>query len=76
MPTTAEIAELLKTLLEETGRCRDGEDLPVDEIDVDSRLCRYRTDTFEERGILTSNDGIVLSLADGSEFQITIVRSR
>jgi hypothetical protein len=32
--------------------------------------------TFNDRGIMTTNKGIVLSFADGSEFQITIVRSR
>ncbi len=32
--------------------------------------------TFEQVGMLTSDQGLVLSLADGSEFQITIVQSR
>ena len=30
--------------------------------------------TFEERGVLTNNKGLTVSLSDGSEFQITIVR--
>jgi hypothetical protein len=33
-------------------------------------------DSFESEGVLTNNAGIVLRLMDGSEFQITIVRSR
>ena len=33
-------------------------------------------ETFKDAGVLTNNAGIVLRLMDGSEFQITIVRSR
>lgn len=32
--------------------------------------------TFEEAGVLTQNDGLVLRLPDGSEFQISIVQSK
>ncbi len=32
--------------------------------------------TFEDAGVLTSNAGLVLRTADGSEFQVTVVRSR
>jgi hypothetical protein len=32
--------------------------------------------TFEEQGVLTYNKGLVIKTADGSEFQVTIVRSR
>ena len=32
--------------------------------------------TFRDAGLLTSNVGVVLRLADGAEFQITIVQSR
>jgi len=32
--------------------------------------------TFEEAGLLTSNEGLVARLSDGSEIQITIVKSR
>ncbi len=32
--------------------------------------------TFEEVGLLTSNRGLVVRMADGAEFQVTIVRSR
>jgi len=41
-----------------------------DELHVDSGT------TFERDGVLTNNRGVVLTLSDGSEFQITIVRSR
>ena len=32
--------------------------------------------TFENEGILTHNKGLVVRLNNGSEFQITIVKSR
>ena len=66
MTTAQDIVDLLQTLLFEAWEYGDGE----------GPLCGCRTSTFEERGLLTSDAGIVLSLADGSEFQITVVRSR
>lgn len=35
-----------------------------------------RSVTFKDAGLLTSNDGLVVTLSDGSEFQVTVVRSR
>ncbi len=32
--------------------------------------------SFEDRGVMTTNRGVVFRMKDGSEFQITIVRSR
>lgn len=32
--------------------------------------------TFENEGVLTGNEGVVLRFADGSEFQVSIVQSR
>ena len=32
--------------------------------------------TFEQAGIMTYNKGLVISLPDGTEFQLTIVQSR
>jgi len=34
------------------------------------------TQTFEEAGMLTQNNGLVVRTIDGSEFQITIVKSK
>jgi hypothetical protein len=42
-----------------------------DEIDVAPEV-----ETFEEGGVLTNNAGLTLTFSDGSEFQLTIVRSR
>lgn len=71
-----DLTGLFQLLLDGVGQCQDGDELPVDEIDCESRLAGCRAQTFEDVGLLTRNDGIVLSLADGSEFQITVVRSR
>ena len=32
--------------------------------------------TFEEKGVLTNNRGLVIKTQGGKEFQVTIVRSR
>lgn len=32
--------------------------------------------TFEEVGMLTNNEGLVVKLPDGTEYQITIIQSR
>ena len=35
-----------------------------------------RVQTFAEAGLMTRNSGLVITLPDGSEFQLTIVQSR
>ena len=32
--------------------------------------------TYEEAGVLTTNAGVVIRMADGTEWQVNIVRSR
>ena len=69
-----ELQDALKTLLEEIA-CMDQEDredagLGDDLADV------KRVRTFDEEGVLTNNAGLVITTADGEEFQLTIVRSR
>lgn len=46
-------------------------DVAQDEDDFPLR----RTATFEEGGVLTMNRGLTIYMEDGSEFQLTIVRS-
>ena len=43
-----------------------------------SEICweNLRVNTFEEAGVLTYDKGLVIALPDGTEFQLTIVRSR
>jgi hypothetical protein len=33
-------------------------------------------ESFVEAGVLTNNDGIVVTLGDGSEYEVTVVQSR
>lgn len=35
-----------------------------------------KVETFHDAGLLTRDNGLVLTLTDGSEFQITIVKSK
>lgn len=35
-----------------------------------------RVQTYEEAGVMTYDKGLVVTLPDGSEFQVSIVRSR
>ena len=61
--TDREAAELLENAI----ACYCEEELsPEDEVEVRS---------FEDAGILTHNEGLVLRLPDGSEFQVTVVKS-
>ena len=46
----------------------------VDE-DEESVIGGCRVTTFSDAGLLTRDRGLVVTLADGSEFQVTIVRS-
>lgn len=56
----------------------------MDEVDateagvreVQEYLEGARIDTFEEAGVLTRNKGLVVRLKDGTEFQLTVVKSR
>ena len=35
-----------------------------------------RVQTYEQAGVMTYNKGLVITLPDGTEFQLTIVQSR
>ena len=59
-----EIAAILNALQYECGE--DGEPI-LEQLESAS--------SFEDAGILTRNRGVVWRMADGSEFQITVVRS-
>jgi hypothetical protein len=50
---------------EEADEEHDGDDVGVDSVS-----------SFGDDGVMTYNKGVVLRLTDGSEFQLTIVRSR
>lgn len=42
----------------------------------DTTLADCRVKTFSEEGVLTMNNGLVIQMPDGTEFQLTIVQSR
>jgi hypothetical protein len=35
-----------------------------------------RVETFADAGVMTASDGVVVCLATGAEFQVTVVRSK
>ena len=43
---------------------------------AEEEAVRIKTRTYEDVGMLTTDRGLVVSLPDGSQFQVTIVQSR
>lgn len=68
------LSELLGELLSEIG-WMDEEDRRASLATDVSELGECQTRSFEEAGLLTMNDGLLVRTADGREFQLTIVRS-
>ena len=69
-----ELQRTLRTLLEEMFHM-DIDDL--DQFDMPRELAEIeRVSTYDEAGVLTQDAGLVITTADGSEFQLTIVQSR
>ena len=66
-----ELAQLLKELLEAVKE--DPEDYDHGLLPGDARV--QHVATFENTGLLTRDSGVVVQLNDGSEFQVSIVRS-
>jgi hypothetical protein len=64
-----EIVEHLQFLLDQSSEARKEDDWPEE-------MLGNRTSTFEEDGVLTNNKGLVLTLENGSEYQITVIESR
>lgn len=62
MMTEAEAQEALRDIL--------------DDPDNDLTECIRSVTSYQDAGLLTMNKGLVLRMADGSEFQLQIVRSR
>ena len=59
---------LLATLSEAPDDYRSDEALDIEQV--------ARVQTFEDAGILTRNRGLVVTMRDRSEYQITIIKSR
>ena len=69
-----QLQQSLKTLLEEMSYM-DTDDL--DQFDMPEELVEIeRVSTFDEAGVLTQDAGLVITMNDGSEFQLTIIQSR
>lgn len=49
-------------------------DTALDESE-DFRHLASSVSSFEDAGLLTTNEGLVVRMADGAEFQVTVVRS-
>ena len=57
----------LRELIAQDGDYRTAEDLCWENL---------RVQTFSEDGVMTRDKGLVISLPDGIEYRLTIVRSR
>ena len=69
-----ELQDALMNLLD-AALCADEE--TRDEMGVDDALAEVRkVRTYDDVGMLTKDAGLVITTADGSEFQVTIVQSR
>lgn len=71
MPTAEDVRVALQNLLDEAGV---GETVVEDEDEGDIYLDDILS--FDEAGILTMDQGLVLRFSDGSEYQVTVKRSR
>lgn len=72
---TRELQDLLRDLLEELLLARDDKDDPLAELAEGAggirQICSY-----DDAGILTTGKGLVIECEGGTEFQVTIVRSK
>ncbi len=64
------LTEILVDLLDEHVADLDDAGLPADE------LTGAEVEAFGDAGVLTEDAGFVVTLADGSEFQIVLVQSK
>ncbi len=69
-----ELQDTLVTLIEEVAALASQGALPDELPDELADVKRVRT--YADVGVLTQNAGLIVVLADGSEFQLTIVQSR
>jgi len=65
--------------MEDTCTTRDLETFLMDalaEYVVEDDLYIDDVRTYEQSGVMTCNQGLVIRMSDGTEFQVTIVQSR
>lgn len=46
------------------------------EMFIENGLAVRRAESFGDRGMLTQSAGLIVTLADGAEYQVIVVRSR
>ncbi len=75
--TAQEFQDALTSLLQAAGYLVDlNEDSDAGDLDAEVEpFIGCHVNSFSDRGLMTLNAGVVVRLADGSEFQVTIVRS-
>jgi len=69
---TREIAEGIAYILTEMMTAEDVGDLPIPQFVEQAKS----VSPFAAAGVLTKNEGLVIRLRDGREFQVTVVQSR
>lgn len=69
-----EFQDLLLNVLEQVLDAREDADDPLADLAMDLEGVRSIS-TFEDRGLLTRNQGLVVEFEDGTEFQVAIVQS-
>jgi len=70
-----ELQDLLRDLLDELIFARDDEDDPLAELAERTEGIRQIA-TYDDVGMMTTDKGLVVECDDGSEFQVSIVRSK
>lgn len=70
----SEFQDLLRNVLEQVIDAREDADDPLADLAMDLEGVRSVC-TFDDRGLLTRNNGLVIEFEDGTEFQVTIVQS-
>ena len=73
--TTQELQDRLRDLLEAVMFARDDADDPAGELAEHVHGIR-KIATYDDVGMLTRDQGLVIETDDGGEFQLTIVESR
>jgi hypothetical protein len=66
------LATLLHHLLRQEDIVRDVYQYPIDEI----RAFEAVLQTFSNEDLLTRQDGLLVQISDGSQFRVTVVKTR
>ena len=70
-----DLQELLFDVLFELMSAREDEEDPLNDLGQRTEGM-HRLETFEEAGMLTTDNGLVIHMHDGHEYQLPIVRCR